>query len=50
MSEPCAVIIVPILNSMEMRQVPTLVTDIAAGTSEPRTQAVYVMSIFVFNS
>ena len=49
MSEPCAVITVPISNSTEMQTVPTLATAIAACTSEQKIPAVCVTSIFVLN-
>ena len=49
MSEPCAVITVPTSTSTEMLTVPTLAMVIAACTSEPKTQAVSVTSIFVLN-
>jgi hypothetical protein len=50
MNEPCAVITVPTSTSTEMLTLPTLVTAIAACTSEQKIPAVSVTSIFVLNS
>ena len=50
MNEPCAVITVPTSTSMEMKAVPTPAMVGVVCTSEQKTLAVSVTSIFVLNS
>ena len=50
MIEPCAVITVPTSTSTEMPTAPTLATGGVVCTSEQKTLAVSVTSIFVLNS